>query len=118
MDDIYAAAAAQLELGHPIAFAVIVATTGSTPRKAGAKLLVSANGQQTGSIGGGCIEAAITGVCRELLSAADTNRLLTFNLTDEEAADAGLICGGQVRIWIERIAPAAAQPATGPATNS
>jgi xanthine dehydrogenase accessory factor len=97
-----------LQQGRPVALAVIVTAKGSTPRKAGAKLILTPDGKAQGTIGGGCIEAAVLQAAQVVLEEG-TPRLLPFDLTDEDAADAGLICGGRLEVWIQRFDP----PATG-----
>ena len=90
--------------GRRAALATIVARKGSTPRKDAAKMLIFDDGGQLGSIGGGCIEAD---VCREAQSVirAERPRLMSFDLTEDDAEESGLICGGTMEVYVEPILP-------------
>ncbi len=78
----------------------IIETKGSTPRKAGAKMLVDPLGNITGSIGGGCGEAE---VMQDAIRIIGTGRYLirTVDLTDEVAEEDGMVCGGTMQVLIE-----------------
>ena len=93
-----------LAQGASLVLATIGEAKGSTPRQPGAKLILTADGRSWGTIGGGCIEAAVIEACKVVLMDGES-RLLPFDLTDEDAADAGLICGGTLQVWIERVVP-------------
>jgi xanthine dehydrogenase accessory factor len=102
--DLYERIAEHRRMGGRAALATIVARRGSTPRKDAAKMLVFEDGRQFGSIGGGCIEAE---VCREAHSVikAERPRLMSFDLTDDDAEDTGLICGGTMEVYVEPVLP-------------
>jgi xanthine dehydrogenase accessory factor len=82
------------------ALATIVKTKGSTPRKAGAKMVVRPDGTAVGTICGGCVEAE---VYAEALLAMESGRcrLMTFHLDAEEAGELGMKCGGTMEVFIE-----------------
>lgn len=82
------------------ALATIVKTKGSTPRKAGAKMVVRPDGTAIGTICGGCVEAE---VYAEALRVLETGRckLMTFHLTADEADELGMKCGGSMDVFIE-----------------
>jgi len=84
----------------PAALATVIATKGSTPRKAGARMLVFYDGRLLGTIGGGCIEGEVR---REALNALDQGwpRILCSVLDSEVAASEGMVCGGRMEILIE-----------------
>jgi xanthine dehydrogenase accessory factor len=88
--------------GARAALATIVLRKGSTPRKDSAKMLVYEDGRQLGTIGGGCTEAE---VCREALIAmrSEKPRLLHFDLTDDDADESALLCGGSMEVYVEPI---------------
>lgn len=90
------------EAGETVALVTIVATKGSTPRKAGSKMLVLPNGQCIGTIGGGCGEGEVR---RQALTALDENRscLYTVNMINEVAEDEGMVCGGWMEVFIQII---------------
>ena len=88
-----------------VALATVVATWGSSPRPVGSLLAVAGDGRLTGSVSGGCIEGAVV---TEALDVIETghHKLLDFGVSDDDAWQAGLTCGGQVRILVEKIGPA------------
>src|SRR5512132_1196957 len=94
-----------LERGEPAALVTIVSTTGSTPQRVGAKMLVYADGRIVGTIGGGCYENDAFWKAREAIK---TRRPLNvkYELTDDIAEESGLICGGQMEVFIEPVEPA------------
>jgi xanthine dehydrogenase accessory factor len=102
--EVFAAVAGALERGEPAALVTIVSTTGSTPQRVGAKMLVYADGRTVGTIGGGCYENDAFWKAREAI----TNRkpqLLHYELDDDFAQETGLVCGGQMSVYIEPIEP-------------
>ena len=102
--EVFAAVADALERGEPAALVTIVATTGSTPQRVGAKMLVFADGRMVGTIGGGCYENDAFWKAREAI----TNRrpqVIHYELSDDFAQETGLICGGQMDVYIEPIEP-------------
>jgi len=88
--------------GEPAALVTVVATEGSTPQKAGARMLVHADGQIVGTIGGGCLEAEMTWRARESIESRRA-QLVSFDLTPEQAGEDGLVCGGRMQVFIEPI---------------
>ena len=102
MKDVFAAALAAEQAGEPAALVTVVSTQGSTPQKAGAKMVVYPDGRIVGTIGGGCVEAEMTWRARQVI---DVRRpqLVTYELTPEQAGEDGLICGGRMEVFIEPI---------------
>jgi xanthine/CO dehydrogenase XdhC/CoxF family maturation factor len=101
-DDILEQAAHWRSNGTGVAIATVVSTWGSSPRPVGSQLAVDASGKFVGSVSGGCIEGA---VIKEALDAIATGRprLLDFGVTNEQAWDVGLACGGKVQVFVERL---------------
>jgi xanthine dehydrogenase accessory factor len=102
--EVFAAVAEALDRGEPAALVTIVSTTGSTPQRIGAKMLVFGDGRTVGTIGGGCYENDAFWKAREAI----TNRqpqLVHYELSDDFAQETGLICGGQMDVYIEPIEP-------------
>src|SRR5207247_3568475 len=97
-----AAVADALERGEPAALVTIVSTTGSTPQRVGAKMLVFGDGRIVGTIGGGCYENDAFGKAREAI-ASRTPQVVHYELSDDYAQETGLICGGQMDVYIEPI---------------
>jgi len=90
--------------GRKCALATIVDVRGSIPSYATAKLLVRDDGSMAGTIGGGCVEADVWSAAREVMETEKPKRL-TFNLGQDAAYDNGLICGGQLDVFIEPVLP-------------
>ncbi len=94
-----AALTTALDSRRPCVYCSLVETRGSTPQKAGAAMLVFADGGQVGTLGGGCVEAEVKRRALATLgNDAATPDLLTFNLDDNYGWDDGLICGGRMTI--------------------
>jgi len=102
--EVFAAVADALDRGEPAALVTIVATRGSTPQRVGAKMLVFADGRIVGTIGGGCYENDAFGKAREAIRSR-TPQLVHYELDDDFAQETGLICGGQMDVYIEPIEP-------------
>lgn len=88
------------QTGGKAALVTIIATRGSTPRKAGARMLVYPDGRVFGTIGGGCAEAEAK---LQALTALDDNRSSIYNvsMTGDTAADEGMACGGIMEVFIQ-----------------
>ncbi len=88
--------------GLDVALATVVSTWGSSPRPTGSQLAVDQDGRMVGSVSGGCIEGAVV---REAIEAMQTGspRLLEYGVTDEQAWDVGLACGGTVQVFVEKV---------------
>jgi xanthine dehydrogenase accessory factor len=100
---------AALEQKRSCVFCSVVETRGSTPQKAGAAMLVFADGSQRGTLGGGCVEAEVRQ--RALRVLGDDGALpevLTFSLDDNYGWDDGLICGGRMTIVADPLPASAA----------
>ncbi len=98
-----------LEQKRPCVFCAVVETRGSTPQKAGAAMLVFADGGQRGTLGGGCVEAEVRQrALRVLASGSERAELLTFHLDDNYGWDDGLICGGRMTILADPLSARAA----------
>jgi xanthine dehydrogenase accessory factor len=102
--EVFAAVAAALERGEPAALVTIVSTTGSTPQRVGAKMLVFGDGRIVGTIGGGCYENDAFGKARAAIETR-APQLVHYELSDDFAQETGLICGGQMDVYIEPIEP-------------
>lgn len=102
--EVFAALAEALQRGEEVALVTIVSSTGSTPQRVGAKMLVYADGRTVGTIGGGCYENDAFWKAREAI----TNRkplTLKYELNDDFAQETGLVCGGQMEVFVEPVEP-------------
>jgi xanthine/CO dehydrogenase XdhC/CoxF family maturation factor len=101
-DDVLASAAQWLGEGRQVAVATVIRTWGSSPRPVGSQLVIDGDGLFVGSVSGGCIEGAVVQEALEVMAAGDT-RKLEFGVSNEQAWDVGLACGGRVEVMIEAI---------------
>jgi xanthine dehydrogenase accessory factor len=102
--EVFAAVADALARGEAAALVTIVSTTGSTPQRVGAKMLVFGDGRMIGTIGGGCYENDAFWKAREAITARKP-QLVHYELSDDFAQETGLVCGGQMDVYIEPIEP-------------
>jgi xanthine dehydrogenase accessory factor len=102
--DIYDEIVRLRRAGQKCALATIVQVNGSIPSYESAKLLVREDGSMLGTIGGGCVEAEVWTAAREVIE-TEKPRHLTFSLGQDAAYDNGLICGGQLNIFVEPVIP-------------
>jgi len=102
--DVYEELLRLRNLGQKCALATIVDVRGSIPSYESAKLLVREDGSMTGTIGGGCVEAEVWNAAREVIE-TEKPKHLTFNLGQDAAYDNGLICGGQLDVFVEPVLP-------------
>jgi xanthine dehydrogenase accessory factor len=82
------------------AVATVVATRRSAPRPVGSKLLVTEDGAMQGSVSGGCVESEVYEACRGVLR-GEAPRLLTYGISDEQAFQVGLPCGGEIDVFVQ-----------------
>jgi xanthine dehydrogenase accessory factor len=92
------------QAGQAVAYTALVETRGSTPQKAGATMLVFPDGSQTGTLGGGCVEAEVKRRALRLIDQGEAE-LLTFQLDDNYGWDDGLICGGRMKMLVDPLRP-------------
>ena len=100
MQEIYQKIPQLIAQGETGAYCTVVDTSGSTPQKPGAKLLILPDLQNIGTLGGGCVEAEARQQAIDLIRHR-CSRLLDFQLDNDYGWDDGLICGGQMKIFID-----------------
>ena len=105
--EVFAALGEALSRGEEAALVTIVSSNGSTPQRVGAKMLVFGDGRIVGTVGGGCYEHDAIGKARQVL---ETRKPTTvrYDLNDDFAEETGLVCGGQMEVFIEAIEAAPA----------
>ncbi|MGI8906273.1 MAG: XdhC family protein [Candidatus Sumerlaeaceae bacterium] len=96
------AAAELVRLGRRGAMITIVETVGSTPRKAGAKMLVDDSGSITGTVGGGCVEADLYALARQVMRTGRVE-VREVDLTARSQDDNDMLCGGKLKALIEPV---------------
>ena len=101
-EDLLQIAADWKRAGRQVAVATVTATWGSSPRQPGSQLVVDGEGRMLGSVSGGCVEGAVVREAIEVM-ADGKPRLLDFGVTNEQAWEVGLACGGKLQIFVERV---------------
>ena len=86
-----------------VAIATVIQTWGSSPFQIGSKMIVNHKGDFSGSVSGGCIEANVISECLKLIKNKIPFKKLEFKVSNENAWNVGLACGGEITIYIEQI---------------
>lgn len=102
MLDIFEEIARMRAAGERGALATVISTRGSTPGKETMRLLVRASGRFVGTVGGGCVEADVVDAALQVIE-EDAPRRITFRLTERETGSSGLLCGGELEVFIEPV---------------
>ncbi len=100
--DLLSLAATWRDAGHKVALATVVRTFGSSPRRPGSQLVIREDGYFEGSVSGGCVEGEVVQAAQQAMVDGKVQRL-TFGVTNEDAWQAGLACGGEVEIFVEAV---------------
>ena len=86
--------------GKSVAVATVVKVVGTAPRRVGAKMAISSDGEVAGSVSGGCVEGAVTEEALRVLHTGKP-RLLQYGITKDMLTDVGLSCGGAIDVFVE-----------------
>lgn len=98
--DLFEALVKARRRGDAVALATVVGTRGSTPGKEAMRLLVWPDGRFLGTVGGGCVEADVVDAALQTI-ASETPQRLVFRLTESATGRTGLMCGGELEVFIE-----------------
>jgi len=101
-DQVLEQVAAWQRAGRKAAIATVVSTWGSSPRPVGSQLGVSEQGEMVGSVSGGCIEGAVVKEALEVMAGAPP-KLIDYGVSNEQAWEVGLACGGKLEVYIEPV---------------
>ncbi len=88
---------------HQVIFATVIKTWGSSPRSTGSRMIVRGDGNFFGSVSGGCVESAVIRECLNLIKSNSINKNLDFKVSNQDAWDVGLACGGELSVYLEKI---------------
>ena len=89
--------------GRAVALATVVRTWGSSPRPVGSNLVIASDGAFEGSVSGGCVEGAVIEAAKEVIETGQ-QQLLEFGVSNDEAWEVGLACGGEIEVLVEPVA--------------
>jgi xanthine/CO dehydrogenase XdhC/CoxF family maturation factor len=101
-DDVLSAAETWKREGRKVAIATVVETWGSAPRPVGSHLVVDDKQNFLGSVSGGCVEGDVIAAAADVIETG-VPKLLEFGVADETAWRAGLSCGGNIRVYVEKV---------------
>lgn len=86
-----------------VCLATIIETAGSTPREAGAKMIICVDGTMYGTIGGGCGESQARSAALRSTLVTQKPQILEIDLTDDLGTKGGDVCGGKLWVFIEPV---------------
>ena len=92
-----------VENDQKVALATVIQTWGSSPLEVGSRMIINENGNFLGSVSGGCVEAKVIEECITLIKNNKNSEILDFKVSNENAWEVGLACGGDISIYIEQI---------------
>mgnify|MGYP001283134358 CR=1 FL=1 len=86
-----------------VVLATVIQTWGSSPLQTGSKMIIDEKGNFSGSVSGGCVETSVISESIELIKNNNQFKKIEFKVSNENAWDIGLACGGEIKIYIEKI---------------
>ena len=92
-----------LKANKKIAIATVVHTWGSSPQPIGSRMIVNENGDFSGSVSGGCVESSVVRECLEIIKENKPFKRINFTVSNENAWNVGLTCGGEITVYLERV---------------
>jgi xanthine dehydrogenase accessory factor len=102
-DETLQTAAGWAARGDDVALATVVRTYRSAPRPIGSVFAVSSSGEMAGSVSGGCVEGDIYGAAQRLFKGeAEAPQLIHYGISDDQALEVGLACGGELWVALDR----------------
>ena len=88
---------------HKVTLATVIKTWGSSPRQVGSKMIVNEKGDFSGSISGGCVESSVIDESLQLIKDNKPFKKIELKVSNENAWEVGLACGGEITIYLEQI---------------
>lgn len=86
-----------------VVLATVIQTWGSSPRPVGSRMIVNDKGDFSGSVSGGCVETVVVRECIKLIKENTSFKKIDFKVSNENAWNVGLACGGEITIFLEQI---------------
>ena len=92
-----------IKSNHKVVLVTVLKTWGSSPRQVGSKMIINENGDFSGSVSGGCVESSVIEDSLLLIKENRQFKKIELKVSDENAWELGLACGGEITIFLERI---------------
>ena len=86
-----------------VVLATVIQTWGSSPRPTGSRMIINEKGDFSGSVSGGCVESAVVRESMDLIKDNKEFKKIEFRVSDESAWEIGLVCGGEIAVYLEKI---------------
>ena len=90
-----------IKSNHKVALVTVIKTWGSSPRQVGSKMIINENGDFSGSVSGGCVESSIIEESLQLIKENMQFKKMELKVSNENAWEVGLACGGEMTIYLE-----------------
>ncbi len=88
--------------GEDVVVATVVANRRTAPRPVGSSLAIARSGKLCGSVSGGCVENDVVEQAQEVFASGEP-KLLSYGISDEQAWEVGLPCGGEIDVFVEKL---------------
>ena len=92
-----------LDTKQNVVLATVIQTWGSSPRPIGSRMIINDKGDFSGSVSGGCVETSVVRECLGLIKEKRLFKKIEFKVSNENAWEVGLACGGEIAIFLEQI---------------
>jgi len=92
-----------IKVNKKVILATVINTWGSSARPIGSRMVINEKGDFSGSVSGGCVEAAVIMESMDLIKGDKSFKKIKFNVLDKKAWSVGLTCGGEIEIFLEKI---------------
>ena len=86
-----------------VVLATVIQTWGSSPRPTGSRMIINDKGDFSGSVSGGCVETAVVRESLSLFKEIKSFKKIEFKVSNENAWEVGLVCGGEIEVFLEKI---------------
>ena len=92
-----------IDIDRTVVLATVIQTWGSSPRPIGSRMIINDKGDFSGSVSGGCVESAVVRECLSLIKEKKEFKKIEFKVSNKNAWEVGLACGGEIAIFLEQI---------------
>jgi len=92
-----------VKTNQKVVLTTVIQTWGSSPRPTGSRMIINEKGDFSGSVSGGCVEAAVVRESLTLIKEDKLFKKIEFKISNESAWEVGLACGGEIAVFLEQI---------------